>query len=391
MANLSSFYPQPVVAGTTEGTFAEGNDPRFGDGLEEAPEDGVIYGRKDADWVDITEPANLQVRRGTAAEVAAITPLVGEPVWETDTKKLKVGDGIVLGGVTVGKFPLDGTLRNPTGYGSARPSPGSVFISSEVETVGGVFLGGPYVTGNARGFGAVDLQGERTAATQVASGNLSFIASSARSTTSATSSSVIASASTVCSGQYSLAVGCLTKTISGKNSFSLNSNISEDNCAAFNGVADRRGMFAHGADNNNVTGFDKNKRVQSIELILKQRTTNATPSYLVLDSTGGIELFFTVPSNIAIFGTIDICAIQESTGVEAAHYIRKFGIRNIGGTTELMGSVTTIGTDYESSAGLDVSITADNTNDLLSIFVTGLASTNLRWVGVVRATEVEIS
>ena len=390
MAFLSSFYPQPVVAGTTEGTFAEGNDPRFGDGLEEAPEDGIIYGRKDSDWVDITEPANLQVRRGTAAEVVAITPLEGEPVWETDTKKLKVGDGIVLGGVTVGKFPLDGTLRNPTGYGSVRPSPGSVFISSEVETVGGIFLGGPYVTGNARGFGAVDLQGERTAATQVASGNISFIAGSSRSTASVAWSSVIASTSTVCSGQNSLAVGCESKTISGRQSFSLNSNISADNCAAFNGVADRRGMFAHGTSSS-VTGFGNTERVQSIELILKQRTTNATPSYLVLDSTGGIELFFTVPSNIAIFGTIDICAIQESTGVEAAHYIRKFGIRNIAGTTELMGSVTTIGTDYESSAGLDVSITADNTNDLLSIFVTGLASTNLRWVGVVRATEVEIS
>ena len=29
MANLSSFYPQPVVAGTSEGTFAEGNDAAF--------------------------------------------------------------------------------------------------------------------------------------------------------------------------------------------------------------------------------------------------------------------------------------------------------------------------------------------------------------------------
>jgi hypothetical protein len=102
MAFLSSFYPLPVVAGTTEGTFAEGNDPRFGDGLEEAPEDGIIYGRKDVDWVDITEPANLQIRRGTEAEVAAITPLEGEPVWETDTKKLRLGDGITAAGIIVG-------------------------------------------------------------------------------------------------------------------------------------------------------------------------------------------------------------------------------------------------------------------------------------------------
>jgi hypothetical protein len=68
----------------------------------EAPQDGIIYGRKDGEWVDMTAPANLQVRRGTAAEVAAITPLEGEPVWATDTKKLSVGDAATAGGIEVG-------------------------------------------------------------------------------------------------------------------------------------------------------------------------------------------------------------------------------------------------------------------------------------------------
>jgi hypothetical protein len=35
MANLSSFYPQPVVAGTSEGTFAEGNDAAFKVGIDD--------------------------------------------------------------------------------------------------------------------------------------------------------------------------------------------------------------------------------------------------------------------------------------------------------------------------------------------------------------------
>ena len=112
---------------------------------------------------------------------------------------------------------------------------------------------------------------------------------------------------------------------------------------------------------------------------------------MLIDATGGIEKFVTVPSGLAIFGQVDICAIQESTGAEAAHYIRKFGIRNVGGTTELIGSVTTIGTDYESSAGLNVELTADNANDILNISATGLSSVNLRWVAIVRATEVELS
>jgi hypothetical protein len=149
-------------------------------------------------------------------------------------------------------------------------------------------------------------------------------------------------------------------------------------------------MLAHGTFNN-VTNFAPSERVQAIELILKQRTTNNTPLALVLDESAGISIYVTIPSGIAMFGQIDICAIQETTGVEAAHYIRKFGIKNVGGTTELIGSVTSIGTDYESSAGLDVTITADNTNDLLNVSVTGIASTTLRWVGVVRATEVEIA
>lgn len=68
----------------------------------DAPNDGTTYGRKNGLWVDITSPANLQVRRGTAAEVAAITPLEGEPVWATDTKVLTIGDGSTAGGILAG-------------------------------------------------------------------------------------------------------------------------------------------------------------------------------------------------------------------------------------------------------------------------------------------------
>jgi hypothetical protein len=68
---------------------------------DEAPSDGITYGRKDGAWVDLTAPANLQVRRGTDAEVGEITPLEGEPVWVTDEKHLVVGDGDTEGGIIV--------------------------------------------------------------------------------------------------------------------------------------------------------------------------------------------------------------------------------------------------------------------------------------------------
>jgi len=43
----------------------------------------------------------LQIRRGTDAERGGITPLAGELVFTTDTKKLFVGDGSTVGGVQV--------------------------------------------------------------------------------------------------------------------------------------------------------------------------------------------------------------------------------------------------------------------------------------------------
>jgi hypothetical protein len=71
-------------------------------GFDDAPEDGTTYGRKDAAWVDITSPANLQVSRGNAAEVAGYTPLDGEPIWDNTNDLLYVGNGETPGGVLVG-------------------------------------------------------------------------------------------------------------------------------------------------------------------------------------------------------------------------------------------------------------------------------------------------
>lgn len=68
----------------------------------DAPVNGTIYGRKDSSWVDLTSPANLQVNRGTASEVAAYVALAGEPVYDTTSKALHVGDGTTAGGSLIG-------------------------------------------------------------------------------------------------------------------------------------------------------------------------------------------------------------------------------------------------------------------------------------------------
>tara|TARA_B110000503_G_scaffold68570_1_gene107053 strand:+ start:6146 stop:7357 length:1212 start_codon:yes stop_codon:yes gene_type:complete len=46
----------------------------------------------------------LRLRRGTDAERLLITPLQGELIYATDTKKIYVGDGAAVGGLLVGPF-----------------------------------------------------------------------------------------------------------------------------------------------------------------------------------------------------------------------------------------------------------------------------------------------
>lgn len=67
----------------------------------DAPSGVTTYGRRNNQWVDITSPANLQVRRGTASEVSGIIPLQGEPVWDTTNKILYMGDESTYGGIPV--------------------------------------------------------------------------------------------------------------------------------------------------------------------------------------------------------------------------------------------------------------------------------------------------
>lgn len=74
----------------------------------------------------------IQVRRGTAAQLAAITPDSGEPGWTTDTKRLHVGDGSTAGGIALAK-QSDLSSYLPLAGGVLGSDPGG----SELLRVGG--------------------------------------------------------------------------------------------------------------------------------------------------------------------------------------------------------------------------------------------------------------
>lgn len=93
----------------------------------------------------------LRLRRGTDAERQLITPLQGELIYATDTKKLYVGDGATGGGVLVG--PLDATdtdLVNDTSpqlggdldlNGNNITGNGNININGTITATGNINLG----------------------------------------------------------------------------------------------------------------------------------------------------------------------------------------------------------------------------------------------------------
>lgn len=44
----------------------------------------------------------ITFRRGTTAQVNAITPVAGEPTFETDYLRMAIGDGVTAGGLKIG-------------------------------------------------------------------------------------------------------------------------------------------------------------------------------------------------------------------------------------------------------------------------------------------------
>jgi len=126
---------------------------------------------------------------------------------------------------------------------------------------------------------------------------------------------------------------------------------------------------------------------QQIDLVGRNTTTGATPVNIFLD---GSTQRISVLNETAMFVTINIAGIT-SGGTSAAHYIRKVAIKNVGGTTSLIGTVSTIGTDVEDNASYDVTITADNTNDALDIQVTGVVGDTMRWTVHIEGVEIKYS
>jgi hypothetical protein len=136
-------------------------------------------------------------------------------------------------------------------------------------------------------------------------------------------------------------------------------------------------MWAHASGQ-----FSANGDAQAVKFVARNKTTTNSAVTLFLD---GSSTRLTVPSGRILHLQVTLLG-SKSDGTEVASYMRQVTIKNVAGTTSLVGTVNTIGVDTVTLTS--IAITADDTNDALQIAVTGITSETWRWVAVVEGVEM---
>lgn len=251
--------------------------------------------------------------------------------------------------------------------------------------------------GNKRGTYANDGQILRGSASQVASGSSSTIGGGQSNTASGSSSTVGGGQSNTASSTSSIIAGGASNTASGGSSsvgggeFNTASGTAstiaggQSNTASgsysiasgYRSVSSLYAQFAHAAGIFSAIGD-----AQNVRFVMRNKTTTNSAVELFLD---GSATRLAIPSGEALHATVKIIGIK-SDGTSTAVYLRQFSIKNVAGTTSLVGTVNTVGSD--TAAGTSISITANDTNDALKIEVTGVTSETWRWVATIDGVEV---
>jgi len=122
--------------------------------------------------------------------------------------------------------------------------------------------------------------------------------------------------------------------------------------------------------------------------ILTADTTNDTATVLTTDggaASSSNQLYAKNDTCVTFHGTVT--AVQNGAQSYASWKIEGLLV-NDGGTTSLANSVTTV---ISNSSSWGMALSADNTNDSLSITVTGEAAHNIRWSAKVLSNSVTYS
>jgi hypothetical protein len=217
-----------------------------------------------------------------------------------------------------------------------------------------------------------------SAADATVGGGVSNSASAAAATVGGGDSNAAGSAGSTIAGGTSNTTGGVSATVSGGQT-----NIASGTYSSIPGgtqsTADKHGQVAWSSGR-----FSSQADAQASNLIMRNATTNATPTELFLD---GGTLRCTVPTGKSWMFQIMLVA-RKDDGLTSI-YKSEGLITNVGNVVTMPAAATT--TQIYDGIGLPatpVAVTADDPNNSLIITCTGVAATNIRWVARVSLIEV---
>jgi hypothetical protein len=161
--------------------------------------------------------------------------------------------------------------------------------------------------------------------------------------------------------------------------------VDQDDATVLGGAhadTDHYGAVVHANGYNAVAGDAQSTFVEAFTV-----TSDATPTELFLDGLLLASKRFTVASGAVYQFTAQVSGIVSGGG-NAAGYTIHGTIKNNGGTTAIVGTVTYAHT-AEDNAAWDVTATADDANDALVLTVTGAAATTVNWHATIHATKAK--
>jgi hypothetical protein len=281
--------------------------------------------------------------------------------------------------------------------------------------------------GNKRGTGSIDLQTNRSAATQVANGNYAVVigqrnTASGGNATSIGLSNISSSTGThalgesnTASGAYSTSLGNSSTTSGTRGlAFGYANTSSNDNALCLGGVNTASGADSVALGNRNIAsgasslayGFYANTfgiygrqsyasgqegttgDSQASKFILRERTTNNTATTLTSDSGAAGAANQVILSNQSAYRFKGTIVGKQSGSVNAAVWdVDGFIVRgaNAAATTLNVSNVTLV---QNTPAWGTPTLAADTTNGGLRVQVTGAAATNIQWTAAIETTEV---
>jgi hypothetical protein len=357
---------------------------------------------------------SLQIRRGTAAELANITPASGELIFTTDTQSVYVGNGVQPGGIPVaigGGGNLTGVNVLASGVVSATGNVlgGNLHTVGSISATGNIYSGayffgdGSQLTGvTASGVSAAALTGT-TLSSNVTTSTLTSVG-----TLGNLSVTGIVSAAGNVRGNYIIGNGSLLTSLPGAN---VSGNVANATYATSAGSATNAGTVTVNAQGNitsvgtlssltvtaNVTGGNLLTAglISSTGTITASShlgtvvsvTGNVTANYL---NGNGSALTGIVATSVGTLTSLSVTGSTQSGNILTAGIVSATGNVTGGnlrtaGLISATGNVT--GNFFNGNGSALTGIVATTVGTLISLSVTGSTqSGNILTAGIVSAT-----